>query len=216
METGTQQDPPLLVVLQQCNDNEHLNPMNDYTAWKTCLQGVYDTRQIKPTALEYANAIYAVWSANLTRTIFTNVLLGITPAYNPSDVYSSVNINYPITVTIIVDTTQTIQTGNAVVQVTDDNGDPSQGSNELAINVKVGNTIIWRAVSQSGGDSIQLTTFDVRGGVQLFTNGGPQKNADGTWQGVIAITGTEVYAFDLTINNSTRTYTWDPYIYSTQ
>lgn len=209
-------DLPLTTVLQQCNDNEHLNPTKDYNLWVECLQEVYETRTTKPTAAEFGDAIYSVWNVNLTRNIFSTALLGITPSYNQLDVYTNVNKYYPITITIIVDTDLTIQTNCAQVSVIDDNGDPNQGCNELAVNAKLGNTIIWKAISKSGGDTINLIEFMVRGGNQLFSNGEPAKQGDGTWKGTLTTVGEEVYAFNLTINASLVVYTWDPYIYCTQ
>lgn len=212
---------PLEVVLQQCNDNEHLNPISNYAAWAMCLQGVYDSRTDKPTVDQLAGAIYQVWSAALDRPSMTNALLSIklgsAPAFAPADVYVQVDMLYPITISMVIDTTATRASGYAQLTVTDDNGDPGQGSNELTVNARTGNTLVWTARAATGADTVQLLEFVSTGGTHLFaTPSEPSKQPDGTFKGQIDKPGFEVYHFVFTINNQPQQYQWDPYIRVTQ
>jgi hypothetical protein len=214
-----QQELPLQTVLQQCNDNENLNPVDNFTAWSHCLQGVYDVRTSKPSISELGDAMYQVWSSVLVRSAMTNALLviknGSTPAFQPANVYIEVDKYYPITLSIVIDTTATMARNSAIVTVTDDNGDPQQGSNEITVNAKVGNTLIWSARSTNGTDTIQLKQFIRSSGVDLFPNGEPSLQGNGTFQGTLNKVGYEVYHFAFTINNGPTQYQWDPFIRST-
>ena len=220
MKNPTLQDElSLKIVLQQCNDEEHLNPEKDFEKWKDCLQTIYIGRSSKPNVNDFGSAIYAVWKTKLTRDIFSNALLDIQmgdkPVYTSKAVYSKTNKYYPITITIQVDTTNYVigKRDNSIsVNVFDDNGDPNQGSNELQVNAQLGNTLIWKAISKSGKDTIHLIEFISNNAVNLFSGKGPYKNGDGTFEGELTKTGTECYTFTFKINDSPDIYRWDPYI----
>lgn len=207
---------PLETVFLQCYDTEHLSPENNYDAWDKCLKEVYSTRNPKPSVTEFGDAMYSVWKdAGLSRAIMIEALKSI-PDYADKAIYTEVNKYYPITVLMTVDTVQTLKTGNLsnYITVTDDNGDPNQGSNEITVIAKMGSTLAWKAVSINGTDTVHLKQFIKVAGPHLFTTGEPSLQPDGTFQGTLTTTGLETYRFSMTINNGTTVYSWDPYIQS--
>ncbi|CAA9201530.1 AidA/PixA family protein [Flavobacterium collinsii] len=215
VELATNDQLPLEVVFQQCYDNEHLSPENNFGAWDLCLQQVYNTRNPKPGIEEFGDAMYSVWkNAGLSRAIMIKALESI-PGYTGAPIYTEVNKYYPITVLMTVDTIKTVQTGSLYITITDDNGDPNQGSSEIQVNAKISTIIRWKAVSLNVTDTVHLKQFVVRGGVNLFSANEPSLQSDGTFQGTLITTGTEVYSFTITINDGSQQYDWDPYIVCT-
>ena len=203
---------PLEVVFQQCFDEEHLSPENDYGAWDQCLVAVYNTRNPKPTIQEFGDALYAIWKdAGLSREIMIKALKSI-PAYRDTEIYSEVNKFYPITLLMTVDTVNTVKNGRLFITITDDNGDPNQGSNEITVTAKVNTTLVWKAVSTNGTDTVHLKQFIRESSTNLFPANEPSIQPDGTFKGTLDKPGFETYSFAITINNGSRVYRWDPYI----
>jgi hypothetical protein len=209
---------PLSDVFQQCYDEEHLSPKNNYDAWDTCLKEVYSVRNPKPSVAEFGDAMYNVWkdAGGLTRTIMINALKSIADYTNDSAIYTEVNKYYPITVLMTIDTTRVLSSGylSSNIVITDDNGDPNQGSNEIRVTAKVKTKLIWKAVAKNGTDTIQLKEFKIRRGQDLFTAPEPNLQADGTYKGTLTKVGSETYAYNISINNGSQMYTWDPFITS--
>lgn len=203
---------PLEVVFQQCYDNEHLSPENNYGAWDQCLVEVYNTRDPKPTIEEFGDAMYSIWKdAGLSREIMIKALKSI-PAYQGTPVYTEVNKFYPITILMTIDTVNTVRTGRLSIIITDDNGDPNQGSNEITVTAKVNTTLVWKGVSKNGTDTVQLKQFIRESNISLFPDNEPNAQPDGTFKGTLNKKGFETYSFSITINGGGRVYRWDPYI----
>jgi len=71
------QYPPLLVVLQQCNQ-DGLSPTVDYKAWATCLQEVYQQLGYTNTAADFVTAINQVWGPQVSGPTMLNAVTALT------------------------------------------------------------------------------------------------------------------------------------------
>ncbi|WP_062056594.1 AidA/PixA family protein [Aquimarina longa] len=216
------QNISLTDLLQQCNTINNYNPITDFQPWADCLNNIQKGQNYKYNALQFTEAITKVWTGNLMNrdTLFKGIQNIKTAqgnqAFDNKSIYKSINTQYPITVTFIVDTKKLISSkqswANKYLTATDNNGDPNQGSNEITVNANVGNTLRWVGKSKNGTDTVQLTAFVFRGETNLFGENLPSKQSDGSYMGKLVTTGTEVYSFSFTINNVPTTYNWDPYI----
>ena len=222
---------PLEVLLQQCNNTNKYDPPTQFGAWLHCLNEVNQGQNYQYTAMDFAKAIPQVWTApQMDRDILIRGLSGIlnsngTPAFSTPAVYQAVNTQYPITVSITVDTTAMMAAhsntaggsygNNSYIVATDDNNDPNQGSAEIKVYCNVDNQIRWTAKSKNGTDTVNLTAFVIGhdpGTINVFGTVNPVKQPDGSFEGTVKEIGTEVYHYNFTINGGSTTYWWDPYI----
>ncbi len=108
---------------------------------------------------------------------------------------------------VVVDPIATLN-GPVTVYMLDDNGDPNQGSNELNINAAIGDTIIFNITSLIPSWGCVLTTFTPGSGQAVIT----PTVTDGVWSGQVQNKGKLQYTLTFTINGTTQSFTWDPFI----
>ena len=220
---------PLKVLLAQCDIRNKYNPLTQFAGWVHCLNEVNEGQSYQYTAQDFATAIPEVWSAPslMNRDTMTKGLKGIKnstggAAFAIAAVYQAVNSQFPITVTVEVDTDGLLAAhgnnlgdtfnANNWLTITDDNNDPSQGSFEMTIYCNVGNTIRWVAAAHNGTDTVELTAFIDGGGTDVFGGHPPTHQTDGSFQGTTSGSGHETYHYNFTVNGGNTTYWWDPFI----
>ena len=220
---------PLAMLLQQCNLKNKYNPRTHFAAWVHCLNEVNAAQGYQYTAMDFAKAILTVWPAPklMNRDIMVKGITGIKnstgkAAFSIAAVHQAVSTQFPITVTITVDTTPLLAAhpnnlgdtcnANNYLKITDDNNDPNQGSSEITIYCNVGATIRWVAVAKNGTDTVELTNFYNFPGANVFGQVNPTKQSDGSYEGVTTSTGHETYTFNMAVNGGITTYWWDPFI----
>lgn len=71
------QYPPLLVALQQCNQ-EGMSPVNNYAVWANCLQEVYQQLGYTNTAADFVTAINQVWGPQVSGPTMLSVVTVLT------------------------------------------------------------------------------------------------------------------------------------------
>ncbi|MDN5205647.1 hypothetical protein QQ008_29960 [Fulvivirgaceae bacterium BMA10] len=98
-------------------------------------------------------------------------------------------------------------TSGMVLELSDSQG--HHGINDITTDIDPGDTVIWQRTSNSHIDDLS-DIFAKEGSQCLFVNGGPAKNMDGTWSGVVKqnVTGDEDYNIQYKVNGTT--YLCDP------
>ncbi len=108
---------------------------------------------------------------------------------------------------IIVDTAATVN-GTTTVYMIDDNGDASQGSNELNIHCDIGDTLNFNIASIIPSWGCVLTKFTPGSGTPVIN----PNYENGVWTGVVNKKGQLQYTWTFTVNGQPDSYTWDPFI----